>query len=141
MLGTVSSLAPPATAGNYPRRMADPTTTVPELSPSETADLAERENAQIVDVRQDYEWEAGHIEGAVHIPLEQLPTRAAELDRDRPIVFQCRSGARSAMATTAFREAGMEASNLAGGLAAWVEDGLPIEPADGSVAEPRPDNT
>lgn len=90
-------------------------------------------------MRQDYEWDAGHIEGAAHIPLEQLPGRAEELDRDRPIVFQCRSGSRSSFATSAFREAGYEAFNLAGGLQAWVEAGNRIEPADGEVAGPLPD--
>ena len=95
--------------------------------------------AQLVDVRQDYEWEAGHIEGAVHIPLEDLPGRAGELDRDRPVVFGCRTGSRSAFATQAFREAGFDAYNLAGGLEAWVEHGRPIEPPDGAVAGPRPD--
>ncbi len=97
--------------------------------------------AQLVDVRQDYEWEAGHIEGATHVPLEQLPSRAGDLDRDRPVVFQCRSGSRSALATSAFREAGYEAFNLSGGLLAWVEEGRRIEPAGGEVAGPRPDAT
>ncbi len=97
--------------------------------------------AQLVDVRQDYEWEAGHIEGATHVPLEQLPSRAGDLDRDRPVVFQCRSGSRSALATSAFREAGYEAFNLSGGLLAWVEGDRAIEPAGGEVAGPRPDAT
>lgn len=99
------------------------------------------EGAQLVDVRQDFEWDAGRIEEAIHVPLEQLPAATGKLDRDRPVVFQCRSGARSAMATAAFREAGFDAFNLEGGLAAWVEQGHPIEPADGEVAEPRPDNS
>jgi len=99
------------------------------------------EGAQLIDVRQDYEWEAGHISEAVHIPLEQLPAQAESLDRDRPVVFQCRSGSRSAMATAAFRESGFEAFNLAGGLLGWVDEGRPIEPSDGKVAGPRPDAT
>jgi len=111
-----------------------------ELDPAAAAQRVEA-GAQLVDVRQDYEWEAGRIAGAAHIPLEHLPSRADELDRDRPIVFQCRTGSRSAFATQAFREAGFEAYNLAGGLEAWVEDGRPIEPADGEVAGPRPDAT
>ncbi len=62
--------------------------------------------------------------------------QAAEIEPERPVVFYCRSGARSAMATGAFRAAGFEAYNLDGGLLAWVERGLPIEPEDGSVAQP-----
>ena len=102
-------------------------------------DRAERlvaDGAQLIDVRQDYEWEAGHIQGSTHIPLEQLPARAEELDRDRPIVFGCRTGSRSSFATSAFREAGYEAFNLSGGLQAWVDAGKGIDPADGEVAGP-----
>lgn len=120
--------------------IAEATDTTIELTPADAAAKVD-EGAQLVDVRQDYEWAAGRIDGAVHIPLEQLPGRAGELDRDRPIIFQCRSGARSSFATQAFREAGYEAFNLAGGLEAWVEEGREIEPADGEVALPRPDNT
>lgn len=109
-----------------------------EIGPERAEGLV-AEGAQLVDVRQDYEWDAGRIEGAVHIPIEQLPARAGELDRDRPVVFQCRSGGRSSFATSAFREAGFEAFNLAGGLQAWVDAGKPIEPADGEVAGPLPD--
>ncbi len=106
-----------------------------EIAPARAAELVSA-GVPIVDVRQDYEWEAGHISGATHIPLEQLPSRAEEFDRGQPIVFQCRSGSRSSFATAAFREAGFQAFNLEGGLQAWVEDGQPIEPADGVVADP-----
>ena len=86
-------------------------------------------------MREQYEWDAGRIPGATHIELERLASRADELPRDRPIVFQCRLGARSAMATQAFRGAGYDAYNLTGGIAAWVDRGLPIEPEDGRVAD------
>ena len=59
---------------------------------------------------------------------------AEKLDRERPILFYCRSGSRSALAAQAFAAAGFEAHNLHGGLQEWVKDGLPIEPADGHVA-------
>ena len=122
--------------------MSDETTTEStELEPERAAEMIASGEAQLVDVRQDFEWEAGRISGAVHIPLETLPTRAGEIDRERPVIFQCRSGARSAMATDAFRASGIEAFNLAGGLEAWVEKGLEIEPDDGTVALPRHDNS
>ena len=117
--------------------IAEQTDTDTDLDPTAAAERVEA-GAQLVDVRQDYEWEAGHIEGAVHIPLEQLPGRADELDRDRPVVFQCRTGSRSAFATQAFREAGFEAYNLAGGLEAWAEAGRPLA---GDVAGPTQDPT
>jgi len=111
-----------------------------DLDPAAAAERVEA-GAQLVDVRQDYEWEAGHIKEATHIVLETLPSRAEELDRDRPVVFACRTGSRSSFATAAFRDAGFEAYNLAGGLQEWVEEGREIEPPDGEVAGPRPDLT
>jgi len=111
------------------------------LSPKQAAEKIESGEAQLVDVRQDWEWEAGRIPGAVHIPLETLPSRAGEIDNSRPVIFQCRTGARSAMATDAFRASGIEAFNLEGGLEAWVEQGLEVEPEGGGIALPRPDNS
>ena len=104
-----------------------------DLSPSRAAELL-RNGAQGVDVRERYERDAGHIADTLHIELDQLSARAQELDRERPIVFVCRSGSRSALAAQAFAAAGFDAHNLDGGLQAWVKDGLPIEPADGHVA-------
>lgn len=110
------------------------TTATHELSADDAAKKIEAGEAQLVDVRRDHEYEAGHIEGAIHIPLDELPARASELDREMPIVFVCKTGSRSAMATDAFRESGIEAYNLVEGIEAWVEAGKPIEPADGHIA-------
>jgi len=104
-----------------------------DLSPSRAAELL-REGAQGVDVREQYERDAGRIADTLHIELDKLSEEAQRLDRERPIVFYCRSGSRSALAAQAFAAAGFEAHNLDGGLKAWVKDGLPIEPADGHVA-------
>jgi len=106
-----------------------------ELSPEQVRDRLERGEIDLIDVREQYEWDAGRIAGARHIDLERLAGRAGEVDRERPVVFQCRLGARSAMATQAFRAAGWDAYNLTGGITEWVRRGLPIEPEDGYVAE------
>ena len=106
-----------------------------ELSPEQVRDRLERGEIDLIDVREQYEWDAGRIAGARHIELERLAGRAGEIDRERPVVFQCRLGARSAMATQAFRTAGWDAYNLTGGITEWVRRGLPIEPEDGYVAE------
>lgn len=90
---------------------------------------------QVVDVREPYEVEAGRIAGTTHIELERLASRAEELDRDRPVVFHCRAGVRSAMAAQAFRGAGFEAYSMAGGLERWHDEGRPLEPKDGTVAD------
>ena len=93
------------------------------------------EGAQLVDVRTDYEWEAGRIAGASHIELRELDERTEEIDPGRPVVFYCRGDNRSDMAADAFATAGYDASALAGGIQAWAEAGLPLEPEDGYVAE------
>jgi rhodanese-related sulfurtransferase len=111
--------------------MADAEPEFIEIGPQDAARL-QRAGAPIVDVREDHEWEAGRIPGAVHIPLMQLSARAASLPADQPIVFQCRSGGRSLMAAQALRASGLQAYSLAGGLFAWQDAGLPLEP-DGAV--------
>jgi rhodanese-related sulfurtransferase len=109
---------------------------VGEVSPRELAERLERGEVDLVDVREPYEWEAGRIAGARHIPLAELTARAAEIERERPVVFYCRVGARSAMATEAFAGAGYDAANLSGGIVGWDEAGLPLEPEGaGRVAE------
>ena len=98
-----------------------------ELTPEQTAELIASGDADLIDVREDYEREAGHIPGSRHVELGSLTARAEELPMERPLVFQCRVGARSAMAAFAFRRAGFDAHNLDGGIVAWAASGLPVE--------------
>jgi rhodanese-related sulfurtransferase len=106
-----------------------------DLTAGEVARLHDDKRIQLIDVRQPHEHEAGRIAGTRLIELAELPTRAAEIDREEPVVFYCRSGARSAMATEAFRQAGYDAHNMVGGLLDWAAAGLPLEPEDGHVAD------
>jgi rhodanese-related sulfurtransferase len=107
-----------------------------DYTPQQVAELiADGSAIQLIDVRQDYEWEAGRITGARHMELMQLAAQAQTVERERPVVFYCRSGARSGMAADAFSQAGFDAHNMAGGLIAWEAAGLPIEPDDGFVAD------
>jgi rhodanese-related sulfurtransferase len=105
-----------------------------DYTPKQVAELLQNSGIQLIDVRQPHEWEAGRIAGALHLELGALASRAEEIDRDKPVVFYCRSGARSAMATEAFRGAGFDAHNMAGGLLDWDSEGLPLEPSGGHVA-------
>ena len=74
----------------------------------------------MVDVRTSREWNAGHIEGAVHIPLGDLARRASELPRDRPVATICEGGYRSSLAATVLSRAGLDGViNVAGGMTAW----------------------
>ncbi|HYI81505.1 MAG TPA: rhodanese-like domain-containing protein [Thermoleophilaceae bacterium] len=106
-----------------------------DVSPEEVRRLLDEGAVDLIDVREPYEHEAGRIEGAIHVEIPNLTAAAAQLDQERPIVFYCRSGARSAMTTQAFRASGFQAFNLTGGLLAWVAKGLPIVPDDGKVAD------
>jgi rhodanese-related sulfurtransferase len=106
-----------------------------DYTPREVSELIEREDVQLIDVRTPAEVEAGRIAGSTHIELTQLQSQLDAIDRERPIVFYCRAGGRSAMATEAFRGAGFDASNMSGGLLEWAAEGLPLDPPDGHVAE------
>src|SRR4051794_28526933 len=105
-----------------------------EVSTEEPA-RAPADGAQVVDVREPYEREAGYVEGTEHIELQQLAGAAESLDRERPVIFYCRSGVRSLMAAQAFRRAGYEAWSMAGGLVEWAGEGRPIAPEGGRVAD------
>ena len=106
-----------------------------DLTPEQVEKMLESGEADLVDVRESYEWEAGRIPGAQHIELERLASRADAIPTDRKVVFMCRLGIRSAMAMQAFRASGWNAYHLAGGIQAWVDKGLPLEPGDGYVAD------
>ena len=57
--------------------------------------MLDRGEAAVIDVREDSEWEAGHAPGARHIVLEEVAARVEEIEKDRPVVFQCRGGSRT----------------------------------------------
>jgi rhodanese-related sulfurtransferase len=105
-----------------------------DYEPHEVAELLEQSEIQLIDVRQPEEHEAGRIAGGRLIELSQLAAELDTIDRDRPVVFYCRSGSRSAMATEAFRGAGFDAHNMVGGLLEWHAADLPLDPPDGYVA-------
>lgn len=101
-----------------------------DLTPRETARRVEEDGLVLIDVREDYEWEAGRPAGAVHIPLGKLADKQSEVPSDRSVAFICLAGIRSAQAADAFRAKGYDAHNVAGGFHAWFEAGLPTEPQD-----------
>ncbi len=106
-----------------------------DLTPEQVAALHQRGEVDLVDVREPYEYEAGRIAGARHVELAKLTEEAPSFDSQRPLVFYCRLGGRSAVATQAFRASGFQAFNMTGGLLAWDAQGLPLEPDEGSVAD------
>ena len=107
-----------------------------ELEPSAVAErLAQDPELQLIDVREPYEHDAGHILDSRHIELTALTSQAATLQQGRPVVFYCRVGARSLMAAQAFRASGYEAYSMAGGLLRWAQEGRALAPDGGQVAD------
>jgi rhodanese-related sulfurtransferase len=107
-----------------------------DIDPDQVADWRAREpDLQVIDVREAYEREAGHIAGTRHIELVKLTSAADTVERERPVVFYCRVGGRSEMAAQAFRASGYEAYSMRGGLRRWAEENLPLAPEGGYVAD------
>jgi rhodanese-related sulfurtransferase len=107
-----------------------------EVDPERVASWLEQDpSTQVIDVREPYEREAGHIAGTRHIELVSLTSEAATVERDRAVVFYCRVGGRSEMAAQAFRAAGYEAYTMSGGLKRWAQEGRPLAPDGGEVAD------
>ncbi|MFI3122916.1 MAG: rhodanese-like domain-containing protein, partial [Methylococcales bacterium] len=81
---------------------------VPAVSPQQAAQMQSEQNAVIIDVRENDEWNAGHIDNAIHIPLNDIQNRLKELAKyqNQPVITQCRSGARSAKAADILAKSG-----------------------------------
>ncbi|HMA35205.1 MAG TPA: rhodanese-like domain-containing protein [Chloroflexia bacterium] len=92
----------------------------------------------VLDVREPDEWDEGHIPGAHWIPLGELEDRFAELDPGQEWVCVCHLGQRSAMAAELLQQEGLRAANLAGGMAAWEQQALPIETGRGTPPAAHP---
>jgi len=105
-----------------------------EVTPEQTAAALADDGAQVVDVREQYEWDEGRIEGVLHIEMQRLASAADKIDRERPVIFHCRLGARSAMAAQAFRRAGYDAYSMAGGIQRWADESRPMVPDGATVA-------
>src|SRR5262245_53602223 len=115
--------------------MAEEAVTSIHLPPARAAEMIDAGDVALIDVRRDYEWDAGHLAGSAWIEVNELTSRSGEVPRDRPVIFVCRAGNRSGMAAEAFRQAGWDAYHVEGGLQAWV---VAKQPFEGEVVEPRP---
>src|ERR1700710_587890 len=100
--------------------MSDQSVSELEVDPARVAEWLQQDAPpQVIDVREPHERQAGHIDATRHIELVKLTGEATTIDRERPVVFYCRVGARSAMAAQAFRASGYEAYSMSGGLLRW----------------------
>jgi rhodanese-related sulfurtransferase len=111
----------------FGRRERTPEVDVAEVDPLLT------EGAVLVDVREQYEWEAGHAPQAVHLPMGEITLD--NLPEGRPLLIVCHVGGRSAAVTDALVRAEVEAVNVAGGMAAWARSGLAVVTDEGHAGE------
>jgi len=96
---------------------------IPEVTPAEYIDRRDRgEKLTLLDVREEWELQVASVPGIVHIPMNDVPKRMAELNRDTEIVVLCRSGRRSLEVAKFLQPHGFRTSNLSGGILAWSRD-------------------
>ncbi len=109
------------------RNTGKPMETLGSLSVDGFKDVAARGGVTVLDVREDWEWDGGHVEGAMHVYVGHLRERLAEVPRDRPVVAVCASGRRSSIAASILKAEGYEVSNVQGGMNAWKSKGFPVK--------------
>jgi rhodanese-related sulfurtransferase len=107
---------------------------MPEVTATEAKKLID-DGAQLIDVRTQVEYDAGHIPGSRYIALADVQRESANLDQGAPVILYCRSGNRSGPAADAFAASGWDARSIEGGLLAWNEAGFELEPAGGAVID------
>lgn len=88
---------------------------------------AHAQGAFVLDVRESHEWEAGHLSGAVHMPMNDVPERFGELPGDQPVFVVCAVGGRSRQVTDFLRSRGLDAINVADGMQGWTARGWAVE--------------
>jgi hydroxyacylglutathione hydrolase len=100
---------------------------VAQVSPNDLSALKAKNRLTVIDVRGPDEWRHGHLPGAVHIPLAELPQKVSAMDPLQPVVVHCQGGGRSSIAASFLKANGIQnVSNLAGGFDAWARDGLEV---------------
>ena len=99
------------------------------VGPADSVNLINHEEAIVLDVRENKEYQSGHILNSIHIPQSALAKRITELEKykSRPIIVGCRSGSRSSFACGLLKKQGFESVyNLSGGVMAWQNANLPL---------------
>jgi len=105
------------------------------MTAAEAARRLDAGEIQLLDVREQIEWDGGRPSGALHIPMQTVPERTDELDRNKPVACICLMGARSAMVADFLRAQGYDAYNVTGGFLEWFSDRLPTEPENARVVQ------
>jgi len=99
-----------------------------DLTVQQVNDIRNNPDVALIDVREQWEYDAGHIPNIKLIPLGSLPARMNEIPKDKFVVMTCHSGNRSGQATKFLRQQGFDnVHNMLGGIAQWQQAGLPVE--------------
>lgn len=121
---SVATPPSPSLLSRHDGDMLDPVNDVVQVTAQEAQAQLDAGEVTLLDVREHYEWAAGHASGAIHIPLGEL--RAEAVQGEKPVVVMCHMGGRSQAAAEALKGAGFDARNLAGGILAWEAAGLEV---------------
>jgi phage shock protein E len=99
----------------------------PEVDVQTVAQIKDREDVVVLDVREQWEYDEGHIPGVVLIPLGEVPSRLDEIPTDKTVIVTCRTGNRSGQATEFLRQNGFDnVHNMQGGIVAWEQAGYEV---------------
>lgn len=99
-----------------------------DISPEQAKQMLDAGDAELVDVRETWEWMTARIPGATLIPMSELPQRLGEIPSDRSVIVYCAVGQRSGAVVEALRQGGHQrAFNIAGGIVAWMNGQYPVE--------------
>lgn len=116
---------------------------IPQVPVTELPDdFTDQPGRVLLDVREDDEWNAGHVRGALHIPLGEIPGRLDEIDLDSELLVICHSSGRSMRVLQYLEQAGIDGSCVRGGMLAWIENSKPVQTGpgdsgDGGTAPPQ----
>ena len=98
------------------------------VDPQTVAQIKDRADVVVFDVREQVEYDEGHIPGVTLIPLGEVANRLSEIPKDKTVIMTCRSGNRSGQATDFLRQNGYtNVHNMEGGIVAWQQAGLPVD--------------
>ncbi|MCB0189333.1 MAG: rhodanese-like domain-containing protein, partial [Caldilineaceae bacterium] len=103
--------------------------TLPEVIDAQTvASIKDMDDVVLIDVREQFEYDDGHIPGITLIPMNSIPSRLNEIPTDKTVVLTCRSGNRSGQVFNYLQQQGFtNIHNMEGGIVAWQAAGLPVE--------------
>lgn len=108
---------------------------IPTVDVKTTLEMKEREDVCVLDVREQWEYEVGHIPDVLHLPMSQIGNRVHDIPTDKTLIISCKSGQRSGRVTNWLKHNGYEeVYNMQGGILAWNRAGYAVENADGEPA-------